>query len=289
MIKTYSDKAGFWVRVGAFLQDHGLTVSLVVVPLLMSLAGYLLSDEVIGVLGVDESWKPHVQFWALIALVILMIVHIVLAIFHICAERRHTKLLSDLEKEKATRELVVSNAKALCDGFLQELARGPLGFGSKEANTERITLYVHDKESGFQPIGRFSFNQSYIKKGRSFYPENEGCIGKAWEHGWKFEKLPDSSTDLDGWVDHCHKLGVPKGVARAMNMQSSLYCACTVRNGQTTCPVAVVVVESTDTQRYEQQELRDVLTDDRRAYIARMVEMLHPWLGDPDDAKERGY
>jgi hypothetical protein len=175
----------------------------------------------------------------------------------------------------------------VCDGYLQDLGRA-LQFGQQQKNTERITLYVHDGQR-FRPVGRFSFNQAHIKRGRTYYPENQGCIGEAWKHDWCFKILSDFEVDQAGWYKENAKLGMKKTVCDKLSMKSALLCACTLSNSQNPKPVAVLVVESTDPSRYSEDELKLILTEDRRSYIARLVEMLLPHLGDINSAKKEGF
>jgi hypothetical protein len=279
----------WWIKVAEWLADYWLTISMIVVPFVLTLVGALLSDEIIRVLRLSDAFRDQVQSWAFCLLLLLAVVHLVLSIFQCCSQIRHTKLLAELDEAKQTRDLVISNAQALCDGYLQDLARSPLAFGTRAENSERITLYVHDSESHFQPVGRFSFNQSFIKRGRPKYPESQGCIGRAWQHGWHFQLLPNARDDEGAWIEECNKLGLSKKDAKALNMKSALYCACAIQNNGSPQPVAVIVVESTDSSRYTEDELIKILSDDRKNYIARLIEMLRPWLGDAGEARKKGF
>lgn len=259
------------------------------IPCLLAAAGYLLSDEAAAVLKLSSERKEQVHFWSFWVGAGLLAIHVILSIWHCFYIRRVTRLEADLENAMETRDMVISNAQALCDGYLQDLARGPLAFGSRTENCERITLYVHDSEQHFQPIGRFSFNQSFIKRGRSRYPDKQGSIGYAWLHSWSYDVLPDPKVEDEAWQEACKRLLIPKTTASNMNMKSALYCSCSVQNNGSTVPVAVLVVESTDPNRYTEAELKAILSDDRRNYIARLVEMLKPWLGDTGEARKRGF
>jgi hypothetical protein len=277
------------VRLAAWLVDRWISLCLIVVPGLLGVAGILLSDEAIRWLGVTDQTAGTIRTWCFLAILVLLLAHVVLAVFHI----RHEKSLSQMEQRlhqaEATKALFVENAQAVCDGYLQDLARGPLGFGSQPENSERITLYVHDSEKHFRPVGRFSFNQSFIKRGRTRYPDSQGCIGRAWEHGWSFHILPDAKSKSDEWIAECTKLGVAKTTCEKLNMKSRLYCSCALRNGTSPTPSAVIVIESTDPERYTEEGLKKVLTEDRQSYIARLVEMLKPWLGDLGHARKEGF
>ncbi|MEW4529403.1 hypothetical protein [Maioricimonas sp. JC845] len=284
-----NSEKGRLVGIAEWLSDYWLTLTMIVVPALQAIAAVFMSDEASRLLGLEGEKASVLHGCAFAGFAIFVLAHIYCSVLQYRSQGETTQLRNELNAAKQTRELVISNAQALCDGFLQDLARGPLAFGSREENSERITLYVHDSETHFQPVGRFSFNQNYIKRGRSRYPDNQGCIGQAWQHGWYFTRLYEATDDEEAWVNDCHSLGIPKGIARSFRMKSSLYCACTVQTNGSPQPEAVVVIESTDSLRYTEDDLKRILTEDRLNYIARLIEMLRPWIGDIGLARERGY
>jgi hypothetical protein len=56
---------------------------------------------------------------------------------------------------------------------------------------ERISLYKHEADK-FVMLGRFSTNPIFCRKSRTIYPDNQGCLKKAWEQGNSFvNDLPD--------------------------------------------------------------------------------------------------
>ena len=271
-----------------WLADHWTTLGLIVLPFGLILSTAFLSDEVVRLVGASEAWQDRLQTTALVSLVVVAVAHVLLGICQIKHDDRVSTLVQERDSAKSDAQLLLENARAVCDGFLQDLAT-PLGFGSQGTNSERITLYLHDSNRSFQPVGRFSFDQQWIKKGRTTYPDNQGCIGQAWKDGWHFCSLPNADTDLDGWRTACVAQGVPKTTADRLNMKSALYCACTLKNSASPRPVGVLVVESTNANRYIENDLKAVLTDDRRSYVARLLEAMKPWLGDLGDAKKEGF
>lgn len=284
--KTATETDPMIVRVVRWCTDHWSTIVLLILPALLSVAGLAVSSEVLGVVGVAEKHHPIVQRWAIWSIVIITAAHIVVGILHLCREKRLSQLMKELTQYRNTEALFIENASAMCTGYLADLGRW-LGFGTEDQNSERITLYVHDSEKHFQQVGRFSFNQSYVKSGRSRYPDAQGCIGKAWENGWAFESLPEAAADPDGWLQACVGTGVPKSTAEKLNMQSACYAACTVRANPNASPVGVVVIESTKPDRFSQETLKQVIQEHRRGYMAWMIEALR--FGDVSDARKEGF
>lgn len=277
------------VRIAQWIADYWITITMIVVPIVVSAAGILLSDEAAKALGLSDDNSELVQRWAFGVWVVFSVLHVAFSVCHIRSQHRLSVVQAELQEVTSTRDLVISNARSLCDGYLQDLARGPLKFGTMSENSERITLYVHDSEKHFRPIGRFSFNQKYISTGRASYPDDQGCIGQAWQHGICFEILPDPVADERKWQEACHQHRIPLGVSKGLRMKSTLLYACTVQNAAHPRPVAVLVVESTDKDRYTKEQLDELIADDIRQYIARLVVTLRPWLGDADEARKRGF
>ena len=55
-----------------------------------------------------------------------------------------------------------------------------LGFGDQE----RVSIYKYSHEHGvFYMLGRYSEGPDFVRRGRGVYPDNEGCIGRAWQGG----------------------------------------------------------------------------------------------------------
>lgn len=282
--QSQSANKHLFVCIGELLADYWLAGGLVLVSFAMAIFGLISKDDVLNTFGLDSNgpWK-NIGAWGLL---VGICAQAILSIWNLVKGKRLTALSKELDEAKESVEILAQNAQSVCEGFLQDLARGPLDFGAQAQNNERVTLYVHDSERHFQPIARFSFNQSFMKRGRSRYPENQGCIGRAWEHGWCFEILP---TDSDEWEAACTEQGVPRTVAKALNMKSRLYCACAIQIDSTPKPIAVIVIESTDPTRYTEEQLEAVLTNDRSSYVGRLIEMLRPYLGDLGNARKDGF
>lgn len=178
------------------------------------------------------------------------------------AERRQQRITDLLEENRQLRSMVEglgSGLFSIADMEIREAA-GHLAFGDIESQAERITIYAHDpREQCFIEIARFSENPVYKKKStnRVTYPDAQGCISLAWQRGIYFAKdYPDPVQDLEGWVGRCGRDGVPDELARRFNMKSRLYFGFRV-NALDREPLAVVIVESTDPDRYTEEDLRD--------------------------------
>jgi hypothetical protein len=281
-----------FLKAATWLWDYGISVISVLSPVCMSIAFFLLTDEGKRLFASDEPDKAAVDaavdWWSCLALIVCGIAAIASSLCEALSKPKVSKLLVELADAKRGSQELADNARALCGGVVQDLAKGLLGFGKKGPNTDRITLYMLDSLENLQQVGRFSFNPSYITQGRPSYPKSQGLIGQGWANGWHFAILPDAMRAEDDWVAECVRQGIPKRTATKIRMKSSLYCVCTVRREGGELPAGVIVVESTASDRYTQDELRALLTEDRLCMIGRMLTNLRPWLADEGDASKKG-
>lgn len=226
-------RSGFQ-RFAAFLDDYHIDIALFAVPLILGASGFLISDEAIGVIdsifGLSDRVKEIIRDVCFIGIIIFTSAHIVVFILHRRRERTLSELDTTISELRAKNEALEADnirwaqeIKTLVSGHLFLLGRDVLDFGTHENNTERITLYVHDPEGYFIPVGRFSSNTAYGKRGRLKYPDTEGCIGIAWEHEEHFANdYPDPEKDLNSYVDRCNRDGMDREVVLNLHMKSRL-------------------------------------------------------------------
>jgi hypothetical protein len=112
-------------------------------------------------------------------------------------------------------------------------------------SSERVTLFVH-RDGGFKLVGRLSRNPALNIASRGVYPENEGCVGTAWETGSTFvTDLPDPQADYAGWAAAQTDLGVPAARVPLLTMRSRMYAAFRIEAaGPGQMPLGVIIFES---------------------------------------------
>ncbi len=277
-------------RMATWIEDNWIEVGLYVLPLLLALFMWLTSDEVL-----KRFPEAHdIRWWVGVAAMLLVaacaFAHFGLIYAH-CQKRRTLSTLEDqLQAFKDERDMWLQDIHALSEAYLLSLAKGPLKFGTQDNNCERITLYVHDSNGSFLPIGRFSFNPCFTQKGRPKYPDNQGAIAKAWQHGWCFiNDYPDPHTAEIGYQKRCEKEGIPQDVLDTIRMKSRLFCGYTIWNSSHRRQLAVLLIEATEPERYTEQELKQLLQQKEREYLCDLLERLEPRLPDTGDAKEQGF
>ncbi len=186
-----------------------------------------------------------------------------------------------LERNNEKLSFIHENIKNLFDGYLYHLAYSRLSFQTNH-ESERITLYIHDKQNSFIPFSRISSNPTYKPFGRVKYPDNLGCIAQGWNSGWYFD-----NNFSDNWVDSNHsKYEIPKRVLNRMSMQSKLFAVLRIDN-QAGKSLGLIVVESTDNNKYEEEVIKHSL-EEQKLYLSDMVHKLRNYIPNTNEANAKG-
>lgn len=159
------------------------------------------------------------------------------------------------------------------------------------SDRERISVYKHDGVS-FVMLGRYSKNPKYNKKGRAIYPDNEGCIAKAWNEGLAvIENLPDPSIDLSTYSrDQKQDWRLPIQVSKAFNMKSRSYVALALDDLVERKRIAVAVFESiAPTGALDSAKINDLIRSHEGKRIAQFLERMTSLEPSPTFAREKGY
>ena len=186
----------------------------------------------------------------------------------------------EIEEHKLLSETISENIKELFNGFLYRFSISKANFTSKE----RVTLYIHNGDGLFIPFGRYSLNVKYAKSGRSKYPDDEGCISKGWEDKWHFNaNLSNPNEKGNNYLnEHKEQYSVDKSVTKNLRMKSTLYAVLRLDVKHT--PIAVVVVESTDNDKYTEEQIKGIL-EEQEHYLAEMIFNLNKYIPKPSNAK----
>jgi hypothetical protein len=255
---------------------------------------FALSDEGPKILF-GSDW-PHLSLWRtswLSALAICIIVSMAAGLVAING-RTKADLRTDEEmarlREKASAATVAMNdavarqdareaailsilqdVTTVVNGYLLGLANGVL----EMSDDDRVSLYIHDGQR-FVAIGRYSASPAHIKKGRTFLPENEGCLGKAWLDGQCCSpRLPEPGTSR--YSTSQTELGLPLRTVDTLSMKPRFIYAhriCSMYSASKE-PVGVLVIESTKRARFTQQALRSALRD-QDSYLGTLIAVVRP-------------
>jgi hypothetical protein len=224
----------------------------------------------------ESSWV----FWMFIMSALLIFVFSFLL-----AQREKTlvALKTDLKKQQEEKGEIGNNIIILFDGLLLNLSRK---FEVPRGVDFRISLYVHDAQrKRFIPCGRYSPNPTLSSPGRTYYPDNEGCIALGWQKVWHF----DNAVPANGKARkeyHFKNYRVPETTQASIRMASCLYAVRRLDDAMSN-PVAVLVVESIENTQFTEDDIRGKLEGVADDY-ARMVHNLKSYIPNPASAAERG-
>lgn len=272
-------------RIWNFLLDKAQRTVSPWLSLLILISGPFVAYDFSAAAQRNPAWRGLFDFLGAGALLTLfLIAGAIQAIVSFGLSRRDPTMQEYKEKiieYEGQLSEVGNNIRNVFDGLLFNLAKK-----IDISPVDRISIYIHDNENQvFIPCGRYSQNAVLARPGRTYYPENEGCISKGWENGWHFDnsfpitngkrrQYESANYGLDEWV-----------VAR-MRMQSNLYAVLRLDNSMGEY-LAVLVVESTSADRFDEADLREKL-DGAKQDFARMIGVLRAHIPNPLRAQESG-
>ncbi len=282
--------------VGIWIDDYGPIVAGAFATLLLTISSTCTSDE-FCTRFIKKDWENLSRTIAFYGVGIGGLLGIGAVIWQVMHERRISDLteanqelkrkVMELEEEKS---VVAENVRNLVEGYLFRFATGPLRFGSLSENTERVTLYLHDSDGHFISIGRFSENPTFRQNGKSRHSANQGCIGKAWTDGWCFDNaFPPPDTAQVRYQKKHQEYGIDASTVDAFSMKSRLYCGCRIYSRDNLSPVAVLVIESTASDRFSEQVLKDLLQSTELRFLSDLVENVRPYVAMPSEVAELGF
>jgi len=190
-------------------------------------------------------------------------------------ERQQLKTQRDLAISRATMFASVPNT--FFNYYLIDLFR-MLELG----NDERISLYMHIGSS-FHKLARYAQSPIYNSDGRPLYPDNQGCIAKAWHEGECALSLSDPEKD---WEQHkkelSEKFNIPPEVADKFAMRSRSFVGIRLMHPGTHQGIAVLIVESTKKPKALQlTHVKTILNDSKVDEFSRYLGLFEYWLPDP--------
>lgn len=187
--------------------------------------------------------------------------------------------LRELREELArTQQVVVELTRLELAGLFSQL-----GY----ATNERISLFAPSKDrSHLRLVARWAIADRYRSFGRTAYPLDQGCVGRAWqEEEAVVDDLPDPESDYDGWSARLWtEFRVPLAVSANFRMRSRTCMALAINppgsrlkpcQGVLVVESQVVPTEATYTPYLELRKLRQFLKKAEMAKLARLLEILN--------------
>jgi hypothetical protein len=157
------------------------------------------------------------------------------------------------------------------------------------SHSERISVYKHDGHA-FVMLGRYSSNPEYEKRGRGYYPDDQGCIRDAWRNGEAvIDQLPDPASDPERYADLFQiKWNIDRETTEKLRMKSRSYAAFAIEETARARHTAVIVFESTRTNVLARDKLRQAM-DAEGGRISRFLERTRSLEPSPSYARSEGF
>lgn len=203
-------------------------------------------------------------------ILVLIAIIFVLSVIKGWCETNLLDEIKTLKKKYSKIDVITENIKNLFDGFLVQISKK---LKITEGDSTRLSLYLYDDTSSqFVPCGRYCPNPQYNIAGRPSYPYNRGCIGEGWKKGCFFR-------------NHDTALGMNKKELKILTMPSELYAVMRIEHESK--PIALLVVESIDKDRFQEENLKQILYE-FRGEIENLILNLKDYIPTPNYAKQKG-
>ncbi len=280
-------KNSFPKTVWKFISDYWIDIPNGLIPILLGITGFFNNGNYSSLI-INSDQKKTIEFWTALLIVVLTMLSLLFFVLNLQRGRRFSAIQQEnesLKKQVLTYDTVIDEHT---DRLLSSFAKTHLKFGSISGCYERITIYVHDPLGYFVPIGRYSDNPEFQKKGRSKYQDNQGFIAKAWQENYYFKNdYPDPSANPIQYTDYLRSEGLPANTINKIKMKSTLLFGYRIRDLITDKPIALMILESTKKNRYKQRDLQskfDIVNKD----ISTLVQRLKPILPNISKPREVG-
>ena len=165
-------------------------------------------------------------------------------------------------------ELVNKTSEQAVKVLLEDVGKRILTNLSVDNECSRITFYGKS-DAGFVPLARYSRNPNYMHTGRKLYPDGQGAIWDAWEHGRAFDKTRNKMRER--LIDWHESKNIPRTVVENFNMLPRTLIGLRLEKDR---PLGVVIVESTD--QLQDQLVNDLETQHALDPVLPVLQTLHP-------------
>jgi hypothetical protein len=284
-------KVRFFAAIGTWLDDHWIEAASAICSVLFAISGLALNSENLEQFF-ETSHHQTIKRWAARVMLGLMVPGVGLLGANLRRVKRVSILEDQVQSLSEDKQVFTENVRSLIDGYLVNLASAKLAFGSRRDCSDRITLYSHDEAAHqFVLAGRYSPNPTHHARRRSEYPDDEGCLSRAWQTGSDFvDHLPDPIVEIDEYAKQQHaRSRFPIDQARQLTMKSRSYYAYRVMDSRNRKPIAAVVVESTAQNRFTRNQLDQIFNNDERQFMSDLLDAIQRHLIIPSDATKAEF
>jgi hypothetical protein len=199
-------------------------------------------------------------------------------------KKKHKEVIDDYEFLKQDRDSKSINCYSLFSNYLYSYYER---FGL--TINERVSLYKLDMDR-FSCIGRHSDNEIFKAKPSRLYPNNEGCIAKAWQVGKVQDAgAPNPEDSLENWVNYnIEKFNFSEDVLMNIKMKSRSFYGFRLRNTRNET-IAVLMFESLDSDGLKFGKFDRFFNEHEKKNITHLVKSLEKHIPSLEMARKEGF
>jgi hypothetical protein len=280
------------LKLTGLIKEYWSYIAALILPFLAAIGMWFCSDEVIREFVKDVSRRTIIQHWICFSIPVIAVIYILILVFSQIPKWRNNNILkSKVEDYQNINTELIQSLSVIWEGYLYTLAKSdPLNFCSNSCS-ERISLYKYEQENNhFVLLGRYSGNPEYDKKGRAIYKSDQGCIAKAWKDGMYFvNDYPCYDEDGEAYIARSCQDGLTVKITRGLTMKSRLFFGYRLHNESGRNPIAIVIIESTNPERYLEEELKEIFEGHTGQYLSKLTIAFSSMMPNIDQAKKAGF
>lgn len=242
---------------------------------------YFFAGVILGRNGLIPGKIINFQFTQIVGAYIIIMVWAFIKMLQVHNRKSITAISTERDCYKNIVIKTSDDATEKIRNKIMEAAK-KLQFYIKTNKTDRITVYALLNDSFFA-LSRFSLNPKYQKiDNNKIYPFDKGCIAEGYKNGFFYESGEEISDPIKNYQDYSdytrHKYHYTHSEVKNMSMHSVCYAVKRIYK-EDRC-LGVIVLESTEKNRFSENEAKDVLSN-----LARKI---YPFLNILDiKAKEQ--
>lgn len=204
-----------------------------------------------------------ISFHPLSIFIISSILLLIITIIEKIKLGSYAQIRKNLKDTEGKLRFLRNNIRELFEGLLMSFANNELSFDTQIGNTERISLYLVQKDENnniqhLYPIARYASNPEYRKTRRNKYSINKGCVGKAYHEDWHYVGNMDENTAIEHYNYTTDEYNV-------IRMKSKTYAAISLKDNRNNI-IGILVVESMQEDWMLERTLKQKLSNQSKYY-----------------------
>ena len=203
--------------------------------------------------------------WDVLSFIIPFIISGVLQGVHLYLERKNTVSIREMETKLRDFNSIKNAIPAIIHNFIFTIYEN-LDLGVDD----RITLFL-PCDDGFSSCSRYSHNSKTRPIRLTKYKRDRGVIQKIWDVGWWFDNhFPSPSGNKKYQKYQKEHYNLSKTDVANLSMKAVLYCGKRIDDSSNRTPIAVLIIESTNKNSFNEEDMKKKLEKE----IEKLIPLL---------------